>query len=191
MKVAEVGKCEQKKISKLIFNTIIPRPIAWITTASRSGVVNLAPFSFYNAITTKPPLVFVSIGKRKDGSEKDTVRNIKETGEFVINVVTKDFLDKMVETGNDLPPNESEVEKFNIETVPSKKVKPPIVKGVPAALECKLREILEIGDTPMSVIIGEVVVIHYTDGIFQSSKNIVGRTGGKRYIVIDKEIELR
>ncbi|OMH40694.1 flavin reductase family protein [Desulfurobacterium indicum] len=191
MKVAEVGKCEQRKISKLIFNTVVPRPIAWITTVSKTGVVNLAPFSFYNAITTKPPLVFISIGKRKDGSEKDTTRNIKETGEFVINVVTKDLLEKMIKTGEDLPPDESEVEKFNVETVPSKKVKPPIVKGVPAALECKLKEILEIGDTPMSVIIGEVVAIHYTEEILQSSKNIVGRLGGKRYTVINEEIELR
>ncbi|WP_456437272.1 flavin reductase family protein [Desulfurobacterium sp.] len=191
MKVVDVSKGKQKEISKLIFNTVVPRPIAWITTVSADGIVNLAPFSFYNAITTKPPLLFVSIGKRKDGTEKDTVRNIKETGEFVINVVTETFLEEMVKTGENLPPEESEVEKFNIETVPSTKVKPPIVKGVPAAFECTLKEILEIGDTPMNVVIGEVVAIHYIEEIINSSKGIVGRLGGKRYTVISDEVELR
>ncbi|WP_297445761.1 flavin reductase family protein [Desulfurobacterium sp.] len=191
MKVVDVSKGKQKEISKLIFNTVVPRPIAWITTVSADGIVNLAPFSFYNAITTKPPLLFVSIGKRKDGTEKDTVRNIKETGEFVINVVTETFLEEMVKTGEDLSPEESEVEKFNIETVPSTKVKPPIVKGVPAAFECTLKEILEIGDTPMNVVIGEVVAIHYIEEIINFSKGIVGRLGGKRYTVISDEVELR
>ncbi|WP_022847385.1 MULTISPECIES: flavin reductase family protein [unclassified Desulfurobacterium] len=191
MKVVDVSKGKQREISKLIFNTVVPRPIAWITTVSADGIVNLAPFSFYNAITTKPPLLFVSIGKRKDGTEKDTVRNIKETGEFVINVVTETFLEEMVKTGEDLPPEESEVEKFNIETVPSTKVKPPIVKGVPAAFECILKEILEIGDTPMNVVIGEVVAIHYIEEIINSSKGIVGRLGGKRYTIISDEVELR
>ncbi|WP_457567726.1 flavin reductase family protein [Desulfurobacterium sp.] len=190
MKVIEVAKGNEKEVTTLIFNTVVPRPIAWITTISACGVVNLAPFSFYNAVTTRPPLIFVSIGKRKDGKEKDTARNIIETGEFVVNVATKPFLEKIVKTGESLPPEESEVEKFNIETAPALKVKPPIVKGVPAALECKLRETINLGDTPMTVVIGEVVAIHYTEEITGSSKGIIGRLGGKRYAVINDEIEI-
>ena len=190
MKTAKVGETDQKLISKLIFNTVVPRPIAWITTVSNEGVVNLAPFSFYNAVTTKPPIVVISIGKRKDGTQKDTGRNIRETGEFVINVVSEEFLNKMVETGNDFPPEESEAEKLRIELEPSLMVKPPRIKGVPAALECRLKEIVEIGDTPMDLVIGKVVAIHYKPEILETQKGIVGRLGGKRYCVVRKEIDL-
>ena len=190
LKTAVVGEAEQKLISKLIFNTVVPRPIAWITTLSEEGVVNLAPFSFYNAITTKPPLIIVSIGKRKDGSLKDTARNIRETGEFVINVVSKDFLEKMHESGKDFPPEVSEAEELGIELEPSALIKPPRVKGVPAALECRLKEIIEIGDTPMDLVIGEVVAIHYKKELLETQKGIVGRLGGKRYFVVDEEIDL-
>ncbi|SNR93150.1 flavin reductase family protein [Desulfurobacterium atlanticum] len=190
MKKADVKSADQSLISKLIFNTVAPRPIAWITTLNENGSVNLAPFSFYNAITTKPPLLFVSIGKRKDGSDKDTIRNIKRTGEFVINVISKKFFESMVESGKDFPPEESEIEKLQIETVPSETVSPPIVKGVPAALECKVKEIIELGATPMSVVIGEVVFIHYDEEILKTQKGIVGRLGGKRYIVVEKEITI-
>ena len=190
LKTAVVGEAEQKLVSKLIFNTVVPRPIAWITTLSKEGVVNLAPFSFYNAITTKPPLIIVSIGKRKDGSLKDTARNIRETGEFVINVVSKDFLEKMHESGKDFPPEVSEAEELGIELEPSALIKPPRVKGVPAALECKLKEIVEIGDTPMDLVIGEVVAIHYREELLETQKGIVGRLGGKRYLVVEKEVNL-
>ncbi|RUM43055.1 MAG: flavin reductase family protein [Desulfurobacterium sp.] len=190
MKTAKVGETDQKLISKLIFNTVVPRPIAWITTVSDEGVVNLAPFSFYNAVTTKPPIVIVSIGKRRDGTQKDTGRNIKETGEFVINVVSEEFLNRMVETGNDFPPEESEAEKLEIELESSLIIKPPRVKGVPAALECKLKEIVEMGDTPMDLVIGKVVAIHYKPEILETQKGIVGRLGGKRYCVVKDEIDL-
>jgi len=189
MELAKVKETEQKLISKLMFNVVVPRPIAWITTVSKDGIVNLAPFSFYNAITTKPPLVVVSIGKRKDGSLKDTNRNIRETKEFVINVVSEEFLDKMVETGNDFPSEISEAEKLGIELEPSIEVIPPKVKGVPAALECKLKEIIEIGDTPMDLVIGEVIAIHYKPSILKTQKGIVGRLGGKRYFIVNDEID--
>ncbi len=188
MKKVDVKSAEQELISKLIFNTITPRPIAWVTTLNENGTVNLAPFSFYNAITTKPPLIFISIGKRKDGSEKDTARNIRRTGEFAINVVTEKFIEQMIESGKDFPPEESEIEKLKIETSPSQIVSPPFIKDVPAALECKTKEILELGSTPMSVIIGEVVYIHYTEDSLSSQKGIIGRLGGKRYTIIEKEI---
>ena len=190
LKTAVVGEAEQKLVSKLIFNTVVPRPIAWITTLSEEGVVNLAPFSFYNAITTKPPLIIVSIGKRKDGSLKDTARNIRETGEFVINVVSKEFLEKMHESGKDFPPEVSEAEELGIELEPSVLVKPPRVKGVPAALECRLKEIVEIGDTPMDLVIGEVVAINYREELLETQKGIVGRLGGKCYLVVEKEVKL-
>ena len=188
LKTAVVGEAEQKLVSKLIFNTVVPRPIAWITTLSKEGVVNLAPFSFYNAVTTKPPIIIVSIGKRKDGNPKDTARNIREMKEFVINVVSKEFLEKMHLSGKDFPPEVSEAKELGIELEPSVLIKPPRVKGVPAALECRLKEIVEIGDTPMDLVIGEVVAIHYREELLETQRGIVGRLGGKYYLVIGEEV---
>ncbi len=190
MKTLLPGKDEQKEISKAIFSIVVPRPIAWISTISKKGIVNLAPFSFFNAVTTKPPIIMVSIGKRKDGTLKDTDRNIRETGEFVVNFVSEEFLEKMHLSGKDYSPNESEAEILNVPTEPSKIVSPPKVKGVSAALECKLKEIVEIGDTPMSLIFGEVVAIHFEEKLLETSEGIVGRLGGKRYTVINNEVDL-
>ena len=181
---------DRKLIAQLMFNLIVPRPIAWVSTISPSGVVNLAPFSFYNGITTKPPLVMISVGKRKDGRRKDTARNILETGEFVINLVTEEFLKPMVETGKDFPPEESEAEALNLQLEPSLIVKPPRVKGVKAAFECKLYRLIEIGETPMDLIIGLVVAFHYEPKLLETSKGVVGRLGGKRYTIVDNEIEI-
>ncbi len=181
---------DKKLIAQLMFNLIVPRPIAWISTVSSEGVVNIAPFSFYNGITSKPPLIMVSVGRRRDGSRKDTSRNILQTGEFVVNLVTEEFLKPMVESGKDFPPEESEVDVLNLQTEPSKLVKPPRVKGVKAALECKLYRLIEIGDTPMDLIIGRVVAFHYDPKLLETSKGMVGRLGGKRYTVVDNEIEL-
>ena len=190
METVVVSETPQQLVSKLIFNTVVPRPIAWITTVSKAGKVNLAPFSFFNAITTKPPLLFVSVGKRKDGNLKDTARNILETEEFVVNVVSEEFLEKMHLSGRDFPPEESEAEELNIELEPSKLVKPPKVKGVPAALECVLREHLQLGATPMDVFIGEVVAVHYRPELLETQKGIVGRLGGKRYCCVSEEVDL-
>lgn len=181
---------DKRLIAQLMFNLIVPRPIAWISTISPEGVVNIAPFSFYNGITSKPPLIMVSVGRRKNGSRKDTSRNILQTGEFVVNLVTEEFLKPMVESGKDFPPEESEIEALNLQTEPSKLVKPPRVKGVKAAFECKLYRLIEIGDTPMDLIIGQIVAFHYDPKLLETSKGVVGRLGGKRYTVIDNEIEL-
>ncbi len=186
-----VEQVEDKKlISQLMFSLIVPRPIAWITTLSKEGIVNVAPFSFYNGITTKPPLVMVSIGKRKDGSLKDTSRNIRERGEFVINLVTEEFLEPMVKSSIDFPPNESEVEALSLELEPSTVLETPRIKGVKASLECKLYKIIEIGETPMDLVIGKVVAFNFEPQLLQSSKGVVGRLGGKRYTIVDNEIEI-
>ncbi len=181
---------DRKLIARLMFSLIVPRPIAWITTISPEGGVNVAPFSFYNGITSKPPLIAVSVGKRKDGTRKDTARNITLTGEFVVNLVSEEFLKPMVESGKDFPPDVSEVEVLGLELEPSEIVKPPRIKGVRAALECKLYELIEIGETPMDLVIGKVVAFHYDPLLLKSSKGVVGRLGGKRYVVIDNEVEI-
>ncbi len=190
MESVRAGEIEQSQISRLIFNLVVPRPIAWITTVSEEGVVNLAPFSFFNAVTTKPPTVMVSIGKRKDGSLKDTSRNIRKTGEFVINLVTRELLEKMHLSGKDFPPFESEAEALNVELEPSLEVKPPRVKGSPASMECRVKEIIPIGSTPMDLVIAEVVAFKFSPELLKSQKGVVGRLGGKRYCTVKEELDL-
>jgi len=189
METVITSQTEDKKLlAQLMFNLIVPRPIAWITTISPSGVVNLAPFSFYNGITSKPPLIMVSIGKRKDGTPKDTARNIRQTGQFVVNLVTEEFLKPMAESGKDFPPHESELEVLGLQTESSLVVKPPRIKGVRAALECSVYKIIEIGDTPMDLVIGKVEAFHFDRKLLETSRGVVGRLGGKRYTVIEEEI---
>jgi len=190
LRSARLKELPQQTVSRLIFNLVVPRPIAWITTVSEEGVVNLAPFSFYNAITTKPPLLMVSIGKRKDGSLKDTSRNIRETGEFVVNLVSGELLEKMHLTGKDFPPGVSEAQELGIELEPSLAVKPPRVKNSPASLECVVKEIIPLGSTPMDVVIGEVVAVKWEEELLETSKGLVGRLGGKRYCIVGDEIDL-
>jgi flavin reductase (DIM6/NTAB) family NADH-FMN oxidoreductase RutF len=180
----------QQLVSKFIFNAVAPRPIAWITTVSKEGVVNLAPFSFYNAITTKPPLLMVSIGKRKDGSLKDTAKNVLESKEFVVNVVSREFLEKVHLSGRDYPSSVSEARELGVELEPSLKVVPPRVKGVPAAMECVVEEFFHLGSTPMLVVVGRVVAFHYREELLESQRGLVGRLGGKRYCVVEDEIDL-
>lgn len=185
-----VSESPQQLISRLIFNTIVPRPIAWISTVSKEGVVNLAPFSFFNAVTTKPPILFVSIGRRRDGSLKDTARNILETGEFVVNTVSRRLLEKMHLSGKDFPPEVSEAEQLGVELEPSVVVTPPRVKESPASLECTLMEHLQPGSVSMYVFVGKVVAIHYRPEVLESQVGIVGRLGGKRYCWVESEVDL-
>ena len=110
---------------KLLTNLVVPRPIAWVSTLSQSGVVNLAPFSFFNAFGANPPVVVFSPTLRRDGTKKDTLLNVEATGEFVINAAVASLAEKVNESSRELPPGESEVAYTGLHTVPSQKVKPP------------------------------------------------------------------
>ncbi|MCX8164541.1 MAG: flavin reductase family protein [Aquificaceae bacterium] len=117
---------------------VVPRPIAWVSTISPEGVPNLAPFSFFNAICDEPPLILISISKRDDGSRKDTAENILKTGEFVVNLASEDFIEKVKTTGEDFPPDVDEFKVAGLAQAKAFKVKAPRVAGVKTWLECKL-----------------------------------------------------
>src|SRR5450432_1473062 len=123
---------------KLLTNLVVPRPIAWITSVSQTGVVNLAPFSFFNAVGSKPLYLVVSIGRRDDGTPKDTARNIESSGEFVVNMVSEDLLRQMNLSAADFPPDQSELTAAGLNAAPSVKVKPPRLNEAQVSLECKL-----------------------------------------------------
>lgn len=137
---------------KFLTSVVMPRPIAWVTSLSPSGVVNAAPFSFFNVFGSKPPLVVLGIGNRPDtGEPKDTVLNIKASGQFVIHTVSEAQAALMVKTSTSLPHEESELAAYGLETTPSAKVAPPRIAGAAVALECQLHSIQEIGQNRLIV----------------------------------------
>ena len=126
-------------------STILPRPIAWVSTVSPEGTTNLAPFSFFQGVTASPPTLMFVPANNRDGRKKDTVRNIELVPEFVVNLVTFALSSKMNETASNLPYGESEIAAFGVETVPSGRVRPPRIAASPVSFECSLDRIVNIG----------------------------------------------
>lgn len=165
---------------KLLTNIVVPRPIAWVTSVSPAGVVNLAPYSFFNAIGSDPLLLMISVAHNKDGSLKHTGRNIVERGEFVVNLVTEDLLPAMNLTAADFPDEASELAAAGLAAAPSQAVAVPRVAAARAALECRLHSTLPFGS--YTVIVGEVVMFHVADELVGEKLRIhdfapVGRMG--------------
>jgi flavin reductase (DIM6/NTAB) family NADH-FMN oxidoreductase RutF len=148
---------------KLLTNLVLPRPIAWISTRSESGVINLAPFSFFNAIGSEPPYVMVSVGLNDKGQAKDTAKNIASSGEFVVNMVTEELFDAMNISAADFPPDQSELEAARLQTAPSVHIQTPRVAQAQVSFECKLFSAQQLGKN--TLFIGEVVMFHVADAL--------------------------
>ena len=180
-------------------STILPRPIAWVSTISPDGRTNLAPFSFFQGVTANPPtLMFVPVNTR-EGTKKDTVRNIELLPEFVVNLVPFALAEQMNNCAALLPYGESEFATFGIASAPSEKVRPPRVAASPVAFECALDRIVHIGTGPLAanVIFGRILVAHVSDGVLgpggmpDSSKlDLVGRLGGEDYAMTRETFSL-
>jgi flavin reductase (DIM6/NTAB) family NADH-FMN oxidoreductase RutF len=148
---------------KLLVGLVAPRPIALITSINESGLLNAAPFSAYNYLCTDPPIIGVGVTNRPDQKfvPKDTARNIRRTGEFVVNVVTEDIAEKMNLCATDFPREMSEVALAGFTTAPSQRVKPPRLAEAHAALECREYATMEIGRS--RIILGRVVAVYVED----------------------------
>jgi len=180
--------------------TILPRPIAWVSTISADGKTNLAPFSFFQGVTSSPPtLMFVPVNAR-DGAKKDTVRNIEAVPEFVVNLVSFALADQMNATAALLPYGESEFEKFGIAATPSERVRPPRVAAAPVAFECTLDRIVHIGEGPAAanVIFGRIHLAHLSDAVLgadgkpdPAKLDLVGRLGGELYATTHERFSLK
>lgn len=169
---------------KLLTNIVVPRPIAWVTTTSPEGVVNLAPFSFFNGIGSDPLLVMISVAHNSDGTLKHTGRNIVANGEFVVNMVTEDLLAAMNLSAADFPGDESELAAAGLRTAASTRVRVPRVAEAQASMECRLHRTLALGN--YTVIFGEVVMFHVADALVGEKLRIhgfepVGRMGAPAF----------
>lgn len=154
---------------KLMTGIVVPRPIAWITTRSPEGVVNLAPFSCYTIVSNKPPMLGVNIG-RKAGLRKDTGRNIHETREFVVNIADEDLLEPLHLSAVEHPDTVSEAELLGLKTLPSETIAVPRLAAVPVSLECRLHSITPFGETGAEFYVGEVLALHLRDGLVHDGK---------------------
>ena len=180
-------------------STILPRPIAWVSTISPEAKTNLAPFSFFQGVTANPPtLLFVPVNNR-DGAKKDTLRNIELTSEFVVNLVPLALASAMNDTAANLPYGESEFTKFLVAEAPSAKVRPPRVAAAPVAFECKLDRVVVIGEGPLAanVVFGRILLLHVrddvmgNDGLPDSEKlDLVGRLGREDYTMTRETFNL-
>jgi flavin reductase (DIM6/NTAB) family NADH-FMN oxidoreductase RutF len=157
---------------KLLTNLVVPRPIAWITSIGASGVVNLAPFSFFNAVGSSPLFLAVSIGRNDDGGVKDSARNIAERGEFVVNLVTPDLIDAMNVSAADFPSGESELDAAGLHAAASSRIAVPRVAECAASMECTLHQSVLLGGN--TLFIGEVVMFHVADHLVGERHHING-----------------
>jgi flavin reductase (DIM6/NTAB) family NADH-FMN oxidoreductase RutF len=175
-----------EKTYRLLTGIVVPRPIAWVTSLSGSGVLNLAPFSAFTFVAPKPPMLAISVGRRGD-IYKDTVHNILASEEYVIHIADSALMNAVHESSAEHPADISEVDVLKLETVASERIKVPRLTAPPVAMECRFRQCLEFGETRSRLIIGEVVLFHIRDGLVNNGKvetealDPIARIGGPRY----------
>ncbi len=172
---------------KLLVGSVVPRPIGWISTVSKAGVYNLAPFSFFNVASANPPhVLFCPTERGTDGGRKDTLHNIREMGEFVVNIVTAQIADAMNLTATEFPPDVDEFAMAGLTAVQSAVVRPPRVGESPIHFECQLAQIIDLGGG--HVVIGRVVHVHVDDRLLIGGDKIdvtalqpIGKLAGNAY----------
>jgi flavin reductase (DIM6/NTAB) family NADH-FMN oxidoreductase RutF len=190
---------------KILIGSVVPRPIAWVSTTSKSGINNLAPFSFFNAVSSAPPIIVFSAGlksvKTEDGYEvgaKDTLKNIKDTSEFVVNIVSRSLVEKMNQTSANYPPEVSEFDAVGLTPVASHIVSPPRVGESLVSLECRLYQHIEFGKEAGAgnLVIGEVVCFHVDDSVYKNGHidvdllDPVGRLAGISYCTVKDRFDI-
>jgi len=202
-----------RELYNILISAVVPRPIAWVSTLSASGEPNLAPFSFFNAVCAKPPLLAFAPGMRPPKKTemaadeaaghpgvhiKDTLGNIRDTGEFVINVVTFELAEAMNLTSGEYDASIDEFEFARVASAPSKIVRPQRVANSPVSFECKVYQILDFNPGPEggSLVIGEIVSVHIDDQhmkegrIDRNALDLIGRMGGMQYTRTTERFEM-
>jgi flavin reductase (DIM6/NTAB) family NADH-FMN oxidoreductase RutF len=184
----DFSKLGERDRYKLLIGTVIPRPIAFVTTVSAEGRANAGPFSFFNVLTHDPAIVAIGVENYPDGRLKDTSRNIRETGEFTVHIVDDALVHQMELCAIKFGPDVDELEESGLATVPGTMVQSPRIVAAPAALECRKHMVLEVGKA-REIILGEVVGLFVREDavnrenlhIDQMKMDAVGRLGGHAY----------
>jgi flavin reductase (DIM6/NTAB) family NADH-FMN oxidoreductase RutF len=181
---------------RLITGVVVPRPIAWVTSLSATGVLNLAPFSAFTFVSPKPPMLAISVG-RKGGIYKDTAQNILNNEEYVVHIADSSLMKAVHKSSTEHPPDVSEVEELRLSTLPGERIKVPRLAAAPVAMECRFRQCLEFGETRSRLIVGEVLVFHIRDGLLNNGKietealDPIARIAGPRYAKLGEIVTLK
>ncbi|SDW29398.1 NADH-FMN oxidoreductase RutF, flavin reductase (DIM6/NTAB) family [Marininema mesophilum] len=198
----QIDPAKQERVDnyKLLVGSILPRPIAFVTSVAEDGTVNASPFSFFTVVSTDPPMISVSVGRKPGGVQKDTARNIAHAKEFVIQVVDGENVEQVNQTATEFPPDVSEVEAVGMDLLSSVKVKVPRIAQSKVQMECRLHEILPIGGDGSSpntdLIIGEVVFFHVQDDLYDQGRILtekldpVGRLAGTTFSTIGETFSM-
>jgi len=175
----------------MMIRSVLPRPIAWVSSKSVSGVLNLAPFSFFTAISVDPPTLCFALGRRSKGAEKkDTLVNIEGTGEFVVNVVNEKMAEAMNATAGELPPESDEFAEVGLTPASCERISVPRVAESPVSFECERYDVINVGDPAAgggSLVIGKIIAIHVHESVVRDGKidpellRPIGRLGGMEY----------
>jgi flavin reductase (DIM6/NTAB) family NADH-FMN oxidoreductase RutF len=188
----------QQSIYKLLIGCVVPRPIAWVSSLSEDGIANLAPFSFFMAVCNDPPTIAFSSGRRA-GNQKDTVRNVEYTQDFVVNLVDDALAEQMNLTSGEYAPDVDEFAVTGLTAAPSTKVQAPRVAEAPINMECRVVQILPVGHGPHTLILGEIVQFHIRDDLYNPSTGRidmyklrpVGRLAGELYTHVHDIFEMK
>jgi flavin reductase (DIM6/NTAB) family NADH-FMN oxidoreductase RutF len=191
MRQFDPGSADLRENYQMLTRIVSPRPIAFVSSISRDGKGNLAPFSYFNLGGANPPSVVFSVLNDRRGAEKDTLRNIRETQEYVINVVTRAMAGQMNVTSISFPRGVDEFDQAGFTKVPSVRVTPPRVGESPVAMECRLHAIVPHGDGPLAghYIIGQVLLVHLDEAFLDADGrpdpprlDLIGRLGADWYV---------
>ena len=187
-----------QSIYKLLIGCVVPRPIAWVSSLSDDTIPNLAPFSFFMAVCNNPPTLAFSSGRR-EGNQKDTVRNIEYTQDFVVSLVDDALAEQMNFTSGEYPPAVDEFALTGLTAAPGIKVKAPRVAEAPISMECRVVQILPVGHGPHSLVLGEIVYFHIRDDLYDPNTgridmhrlHPVGRLAGNLYTHVHDIFEMK
>jgi flavin reductase (DIM6/NTAB) family NADH-FMN oxidoreductase RutF len=170
----DVEKTGVVEVYQKLVDIVTPRPIAWVTTINPEGRVNLAPFSFFNCFGANPAVVAFAPALRRDGHKKDTLRNVEAVGEFVVHAAVQPLAEAVNLSSKELPYGDSEVELTGLHTRPSERVRPPRLVEAPVAMECKVLQILHLGQGPIgsNLVLGQVLVIHVDDKLLDANGRV-------------------
>ncbi len=189
------------EIHKIMIGSIVPRPIAFVSTTNGNGQLNLAPFSYFNGVCSQPPTILFCPARRGyDGKTKDTLNNIRETNEFVVNIVSEEFAEQMVATSTDFVPEVNEFEISKLTPEACQRVAPPKVAEAKISYECQLNQIVPVGNAGPGggfVVIGTVVLFHIDDNVYKDgyiileNLNPIGRLAGNTYTRLTDQFEIK
>lgn len=187
----------ERAIYKLLIGSVVPRPIAWVASISAEGRPNLAPFSYFNIASSAPPMLLFCPQRRPDGTPKDTLRNISATGEFVIHIVSQELVAPMNQTAANYPYGRDEFHEAGLRAAASGRVAPPRIADAAIAFECRVEQIVPLGD-PIGgeIVVGRVLLVHVRDDVYDNGYIVldalkpIGRLAGNDYAYVSDTFTL-